>query len=188
MFKLIFPDICDDIAYEKTSESDESIATQESVMNSPEKRVARHRKEAVPSTSGTETNRMVRKAKASKNDETDSDIDSSSGEDNNFHCFARVTRNGNAMMKIFNRINQIMKSDDEINVDGQLCVICYEKRKTLALLPCRHQHTCDACWSLWSIQSLSLSEESFEEDNDDATKPLCPLCKAPVDTTISLLN
>lgn len=82
-----------------------------------------------------------------------------------------------------------MTTDDDVSVESPLCIICCEKKKSLLLLPCRHQHTCDACWSLWSIQCMSNKiDESFDESDDDATKPTCPYCKIPVDTTISVLN
>lgn len=118
---------------------------------------------------------------------SDSDV---SSDGPSLNCFARMTRNGNAVMKLINRIDNIMKEKTEdLNFDSHTCIICCDRKKTSILLPCRHQQTCESCWQLWSIQCMAKNaNKSFNESDEDATKPICPYCKSYVDTVIDAIN
>lgn len=84
----------------------------------------------------------------------------------------------------------IMNNQEKVNVDSLNCIICCENKKSVLLLPCRHQHTCEACWSMWRMQCMEKAgEKSFSESEDDnAFKPTCPVCVSFVDTGIDALN
>lgn len=113
-------------------------------------------------------------------------------DEDNLQFFARVTRSGNPLQRFADRIKKLLEDSDEVvSAETVTCIICYEKKKSALLLPCRHQHTCDACWTLWTIECQKTQDISFNEDDDDEddkTKPRCPYCKAPVDNVILALN
>lgn len=135
-----------------------------------------------------ELRRKTRKTKKKSQPQTSSD-DSDDSSEKNLEYFSRVTRSGNTLRKLAEKIEKLMKDDAVIDVDGQLCVICCVKKKSVILLPCRHQHTCDTCWFLWCTESMNMKQdESTDESDDDATKPNCPYCRKAVDQMIDAIN
>lgn len=116
--------------------------------------------------------------------------DSDDSSERNLEYFSRVTRSGNTLRKLAEKIEKLMNDDDVvIDADGQLCVIGCVKKKSVILLPCRHQHTCDTCWFLWCTECIEMKQyESIDESDDDATKPSCPYCRKAVDQTINAIN
>lgn len=115
------------------------------------------------------------------------DSDSSSDEPSPLETFSRMTRSGNAVMNLVKRIRRVMDDEEEFDINDIKCIVCCDKKKSTILLPCRHQHTCDACWALWCVECFSkVKDISFNESDD--SKPICPLCKQPVDDAISAIN
>lgn len=158
---------------EKSRESDEGFLTQDSTEAEPEKKKTRSRKQhSMPSTSN--------------GGDTDNS-DNSSDETSSLEYFSRNTRSGNAVAKLMVRIKRVMDNVEEVNADNLKCIICCEKKKSSLLLPCRHQHTCDACWALWCVECMSRIKDISLNESDE-TKPTCPLCKCPVDDAISAIN
>lgn len=116
-----------------------------------------------------------------------SDSDSSSDEQSPLETFSRMTRSGSAVMHLVKRIKRVMDNEEEFDINDIKCIVCCDKKKSTILLPCRHQHTCDACWALWCVECMTkVKDISFNESDD--TKPICPLCKQPVDDAISAIN
>lgn len=101
-----------------------------------------------------------------------------------FALMERITRNGSAMRELNKRFAEIEKQDSvDIDSDSFLCILCYKKKKNTILLPCLHQHTCEACWLLWKIRQINNMQPDFDNDDDDdqTTKPKCPVCRQGVD-------
>lgn len=104
--------------------------------------------------------------------------------ENNLQYFSRVTRSGNTLLKLVERIERIMNEQEDIDMNSHQCIICCNAKKAIILLPCRHQHTCEACWTLWRMHCMNReAERSFDSnDSDDDTvmKPTCPYCNTHV--------
>lgn len=56
------------------------------------------------------------------------------------------------------------------HIDENLCIICYDRKKNVIYLPCRHQKYCEEC----SSQIAARVEGKFD----------CPFCKQTVEDTI----
>lgn len=63
------------------------------------------------------------------------------------------------------------KLQQELNNDSYLCVICWNDRKTVVLLPCKHLCVCKSCSrKLWN----SIQNET------------CPICRNNVDNLLEV--
>ena len=52
--------------------------------------------------------------------------------------------------------------------EGELCVICCDKKKNVVLLPCKHLCICESC----------------EEGLKQQPKPSCPMCRCLIKDTM----
>lgn len=101
----------------------------------------------------------------------------------------RVTRSGVNIIKLIDTIDKIMNEQEAVDMNALQCIICCNAKKSIILLPCRHQHTCEPCWTLWKMQSMdNLREMSFDDDDDNILKPKCPYCNTFVDSNLKAIN
>lgn len=81
-----------------------------------------------------------------------------------------------------------MNEKEAVDHDSLTCIICCERKNDVLLLPCRHLHTCEACWSLWCIQCIDKNSDiSFDIDDENCLKPTCPYCKLHVDSILKVI-
>lgn len=112
------------------------------------------------------------------NDNSDSDVEV----DNDLRVYEimdQISCNGAAMINLRKKMDEIgRKRNVRVNPSSSDCVICCERKKSIILFPCLHQHTCAPCWLIWKIQQVnSIALSSI----DEAIKPKCPICKKSVD-------
>lgn len=128
------------------------------------------------------------RTKSSRQNSEDVSSDESENEQH-FEYFSRVTRSGNAVLNLMKRIERIMNNEESADIDSIKCIICCDNKKSIVLFPCRHQHTCEPCWSLWRMQCLDrVTSRTFDENDDNAMKPTCPYCKSHVDSGVKAIN
>lgn len=165
----------------------ESLASTDSICQRGT--CTRSRSTATSTKSSRTTNsniyRQTRSRATTSTDESDNDNDN----ETNVTYFSRVTRSGNTVVNLINRIERIISNQESVDVDSIKCILCCDNKKTVILLPCRHQHTCEFCWSLWRMQSLNeMTNKTFDEDDENEMKPKCPYCNQHVDSSIQAMN
>lgn len=115
----------------------------------------------------------------SQNHERDDHSESSES----FEMMTRITRSGAAISRIRKRFQEIMNGA-EIEIDPECfkCILCFERKKTVVLYPCEHQHTCEPCWFSWKIEQINkMPDHQLEDESFDEIIPTCPVCRKPVE-------
>lgn len=112
---------------------------------------------------------------------------------NSENLFNRVTRSGSIVQRITEKIKQIEQQNVLSLQDSMECLVGCGRKKSLLLLPCRHQYTCEYCWIIWKIQQTKqipddIFDHSLNDDEENMLKPKCPVCKSPVDQEINAFN
>lgn len=102
--------------------------------------------------------------------------------------FSRMSRSGSALSKIQEIIKKI-ENDDVHPSDDMSCIIGCGRKKSMVLMPCRHQHTCGECWVLIkSYHFHKIPVECSNDSDENEMKPKCPVCKCHVDEELNVLN
>lgn len=133
------------------------------------------------STPGKKKSTKARTEKSTPQSATDSDsVD--------FELMDRVTRNGSTILRLQKRFEQIENQAEIPDPQGFLCVICCERKKSMILYPCLHQHTCEPCWFFWKVRQLNKIKSYDEDLDDESTMPKCPMCRQSVEEAKRAIN
>lgn len=110
------------------------------------------------------------------NDDSVSDADSDS---RIYEIMNQISHNGPAMLNLRKKMDDLARRRNvRVNSKSSDCIICCERKKSIILFPCLHQHTCGPCWIMWKIQQVNSIDES---SIDEMIRPNCPVCKKTVD-------
>ena len=66
----------------------------------------------------------------------------------------------------------IQEEDDEGDEEDDLCIICYEYKKSIIMLPCGHLCTCERCFD--QLRNLSQLRNNYNGFR-------CPVCKTNIE-------
>lgn len=115
-------------------------------------------------------------------------------DEDNTDFFSQTTRSGSKLDKLRILMQKFEDESFTFSKDGMLCILECGRKKSMLLLPCRHQHTCEQCWVIWKVEQLKkIDVEALDVYNDDIDdenimKPKCPVCRAYVDEELSVFN
>lgn len=118
--------------------------------------------------------------------ESDSEAD-----DDTFGIMTRETRNGSALLRLRKRFKEIQEQDEkDIDPESFKCILCCDRRKTVVLYPCKHQHTCEPYWFIWKVEQINKIPEHMLDDSnyENETIPQCPYCRMGVESAEKLRN
>lgn len=100
----------------------------------------------------------------------------------------RMTRNGSTVLKIQQRFDEMEKRNEIPDAQSFHCIICNERKKSVVLYPCLHQHTCEPCWFQWKVRQLNNISSYNGDSDDEATMPKCPVCRQSVAEAKAVIN
>lgn len=134
------------------------------------------------------TTRQPGKGTSSENRRVDFHGDTSEDENIEILDFiSRSTRSGaNKMKQIVQRIKEFEDNSVLVDDDSNKCVICFENKRNVLLMPCSHLHLCHSCWYILKVKHIGSQPNSYFDDDIESDehylKPKCPVCRTPVDS------